>query len=69
MRKVYKNIVLNQSIELGLKTVERESVPRVRIPVSPPLTLAETDDGPFRGPFFFLFQRGLAVASALRRLA
>ena len=34
----------------------------------PPLTLAETDDGPLRGPFFFLFQRGLAVATALRRL-
>ena len=37
--------------------------------LAPPLTLAETDDGPLRGPFFFLFQRGLAVATALRRLA
>ena len=35
----------------------------------PPLTLAKTDDGPLWGPFFFLFQRGLAVATALRRLA
>jgi len=35
----------------------------------PPLTLAETDDGPLWGPFFFWFQRGLAVATALRRLA
>ncbi len=37
-------------------------------PLPPPLTLAETDDGPLRGPFFFLFQSGLAVATALRRL-
>jgi hypothetical protein len=37
--------------------------------LAPPLTLAETDDGPLRGPFSFLFQRGLAVATALRRLA
>ena len=52
-----------------LKTDEGESPPRVRIPEPPPLTLAETDDGPLWGPFFFLFQRGLAVATALRRLA
>ena len=38
-------------------------------PLAPPLTLAKTDDGPFWGPFFFWFQRGLAVATALRRLA
>ena len=37
--------------------------------LAPPLTLAETDDGPLWGPFFFWFQRGLAVATALRRLA
>ena len=47
----------------------RETVSRVRIPVCPPLTLTETDDGPLWGLFFFLFQRGLAVATALRRLA
>jgi len=35
----------------------------------PPLTLAETDDGPLWGPFLFLFQRGLAIATALQRLA
>ena len=35
----------------------------------PPLTLAETDCGPLWGPFFFWFQRGLAVETALRRLA
>ena len=44
----------------------RESSLPVAFP--PPLTLAETDDGPLRGPFFFLFQSGLAVATALRRL-
>ena len=37
--------------------------------LAPPLTLAKTDDGPLRGPFFFLFQMGLAIATALRRLA
>ena len=42
--------------------------PRVRISCAPPLTLAKTDDGPLWGPFFFLFQRGLALATALRRL-
>ena len=44
----------------------RESSLHVSFP--PPLTLTETDDGPLWGPFFFLFQRGLAVATALRRL-
>ena len=34
----------------------------------PPLTLAKTDDGPLWGPFFFLFQRGLARPSDFRRL-
>ena len=46
-----------------------ESVSRVRISFAPPLTLAKTDDGPLWGPFFFWFQRGLAFATALRRLA
>ena len=36
--------------------------------LAPPLTLAETDDGPSWGPFFFWFQRGLGAATALRRL-
>ena len=34
----------------------------------PPPTLAETADGPLRGPFLFWFQRGLAVVTALQRL-
>ena len=38
-------------------------------PFPPPLALAETDDGPSRGPFSFWFQRGLVVATALRRLS
>lgn len=38
-------------------------------PLPPPLTLTETDDGPLLGLFFFLFQKGLAVATALWRLA
>jgi hypothetical protein len=38
-------------------------------PLPPPLSLAETDDGPLWAPFFFWFQRGLALATALRRLA
>ena len=33
----------------------------------PPLTLAETDGGPLRGPFLFWFQRGLVIATAFRR--
>jgi hypothetical protein len=37
-------------------------------PFAPPLALAETDDGAFRGPFLFWFQRGLAVVTGLRRL-
>ena len=51
------------------KVRRRVTVSRVRIPSCPPLTLAKTDDGPLWGPFFFWFQRGLAVATALRRLA
>ena len=38
-------------------------------PSAPPLTLAETDNGPLWSPFFFWFQWGLAVATALLRLA
>jgi hypothetical protein len=38
------------------------------VPLAPPLALAETDDGAFRGPFLFWFQRGLAVVTALQRL-
>ena len=41
----------------------------IRQPHCPPLALAETDDGPSRGPFSFWFQRGLVVATALRRLS
>jgi hypothetical protein len=37
-------------------------------PFAPPLALAETDDGAFRGPFLFWFQRGLAVVTALQTL-
>jgi hypothetical protein len=37
-------------------------------PCPPPPTLAENDDGAFRGPFLFWFQRGLAVVTALQRL-
>jgi hypothetical protein len=42
--------------------------PLFRISLAPPLALAETEDGPSRGPFFFWFQRGLGAATALRRL-
>ena len=45
----------------------RESWVRESFP--PPPKLTEIDGGPSRGPFFFLFQRGLAVATALRRLS
>ena len=51
------------------KVRRRVTVSRVRIPSCPPLSLVETDDGALWGPFFFWFQRGLAVATALRRLA
>ena len=47
-------------------SILRESwVPEV---FPPPPTLAESDDGAFRGPFLFWFQRGLAVVTALQRL-
>ena len=37
-------------------------------PLPPPPKLAETEDGPLLGPFFFWFQRGLVSVTALRRL-
>ena len=46
-----------------LKTVERESVPGVRIPVSPPLAFIETRMRPDAGVIFFMFQRGLGLAT------
>ena len=56
----------SNALELMSGSLRESWVPE---PLPPPLTLAETDDGPLWGPFFFLFQRGLAVATALRRLA
>ena len=44
----------------------RESWVRESFP--PPPKLTEIDGGPSRGPFFFLFQRGLGAGAALRRL-
>ena len=35
---------------------------------APPPILAETDDGPLLGPFFFWFKRGLDAETALQRL-
>src|SRR5690554_7956274 len=49
------------------KTVVGASLPRVRIPVSPPQTMRESKTRPLTGPFFFLFQRGLAEPSDFRR--
>ena len=37
-------------------------------PSAPPPILAETDDGPLLGPFFFWFKRGLDAETALGRL-
>ena len=64
-------------VEPGLDTVISMTVDRDAVvgaqrgdPLpGPPLALAETDDGPSRGPFSFWFQRGLVVATALRRLS
>ena len=44
------------------------AVSRVLNAIPPPPTLAETEDGPSRGPFFFWFQRGLVIVTALWRL-
>ena len=44
------------------KTVVRVTVPRVRIPLSPPLAHREPDMKLPLGAFFFLFQRRLAEA-------
>ena len=46
----------------------RETVSRVRIPLSPPLSSCEPVTRPRCGAFFFLSQRSLAAGSALRRL-
>lgn len=51
------------------KACVRETVPWVRIPLSPPLSSCEPATRPPSGAFFFLSQRGLAAGSALRRLA
>ncbi len=51
------------------KTVERASVPRVRIPLSPPLSCSEPEMRLLLGAFFFLSQRRLAEAAEPRRLA
>jgi hypothetical protein len=48
-----------------VKTTHRAAVCRTS---APPHSICESDQVPRCGPFFFLFQRGLAVASALRRL-
>ena len=50
------------------KVCRRGTVSRVRIPLSPPISVTEHDDGPFLGCFFSQFQRGLAKATALQRL-
>ncbi len=47
----------------------RETVSRVRIPLSPPLSCSEPEMRLPWGGFFFLFQRRLAEASEPRRLA
>ena len=45
------------------------AVSRVLNAIPPPPKLAETEDGPSRGPFFFWFQKGLVMATALWRLS
>ena len=39
------------------------------VPFPPPLSVEEFDLGPSQGPFFFWFQRGLAMVTGLQRLA
>ena len=51
------------------KTVVPLRVPRVRIPLSPPLSCSEPEMRLPLGAFFFLFQRRLAEAAEPRRLA
>ena len=46
-----------------------ESVSRVRISFAPPLAHRKPEMRSLMGPFFFWFQRGLVIATALRRLA
>ena len=45
------------------------NVSRVRIPSTPPLAHCKPEMRSLMGPFFFLFQRGLAKPSDFRRLA
>ena len=45
------------------------NVSRVRIPSTPPLERCKPEMRSLTGPFFFLFQRGLARPSDFRRLA
>ena len=56
------------SIAPVLKTDGRESVPRVRIPEPPPLAFIETRMCPDAGVIFFMFQRGLGLATELARM-
>jgi hypothetical protein len=53
---------------LVLKTSVRGTVPWVRIPPLPPLAHRKPEMSSLTGPFFFLFQRGLARPSDFRRL-
>jgi hypothetical protein len=39
------------------------------VPFPPPQTNREPETRSLTGPFFFLFQKGLAIATALRRLS
>ena len=50
------------------KVCRRETVSRVRIPVSPPQTIRDPETRPQCGPFFILVQRGLTSPSDFRRL-
>ena len=50
------------------KTVVGATPPRVRIPLSPPLSCSEPEMRLPLGAFFLLFQRRLADAAELRRL-
>lgn len=52
----------------SIETLFRRA-PRVRISFAPPPILTETDNGPSRAPFFFWFQRGLVMVTALQRLS
>ena len=60
--------VAEWSNALVLKTSEGSRPPWVRIPPPPPLANCELEVRSLAGPFFFWFQRGLVVATALQRL-